>query len=44
MITKTADMLEEQLRTVMEEPMTPNEPKPFRLVKDLYNACMNTCE
>ncbi|XP_011866367.1 PREDICTED: membrane metallo-endopeptidase-like 1 isoform X1 [Vollenhovia emeryi] len=35
------DDLEEQLRLSIEEESLPNEPKPFRLVKNLYKACMN---
>ncbi|XP_026683285.1 neprilysin-2-like [Diaphorina citri] len=36
-----SDALEEQLRTIVEEPIRENEPKPFKLVKNLYKACMN---
>lgn len=36
-----SDMLQEQLRTMIEEPIHPNEPKPFQLTKKLYKACMN---
>ncbi|KRT85835.1 Peptidase, partial [Oryctes borbonicus] len=35
------DQLEEQLRTMIEEPIQENEPKPFVLTKKLYKACMN---
>lgn len=35
------DMLQEQLRTMIEEPIQENEPKPFKLTKQLYQACMN---
>ncbi|CAH1111368.1 unnamed protein product [Psylliodes chrysocephalus] len=35
------DMLMEQLRTMIEEPVQENEPKPFKLTKKLYKACMN---
>lgn len=35
------DDLEEQLRTSIEEESLPNEPRPFRLAKDFYKACMN---
>ncbi|GJQ69914.1 Nep2 [Trypoxylus dichotomus] len=35
------DQLEEQLRTMIEEPIQQNEPKPFILTKKLYKACMN---
>ncbi|KAK9722856.1 Peptidase family M13 [Popillia japonica] len=35
------DQLEEQLRTMIEEPIKENEPKPFVLTKQLYKACMN---
>lgn len=34
-------MLQEQLRTMIEEPIKHNEPKPFQLTKKLYRACMN---
>lgn len=34
-------MLQEQLRTMIEEPIRPDEPKPFALTKKLYQACMN---
>lgn len=36
-----SDNLQEQLRTMIEEPILPNEPKPFQLTKKLYKACMN---
>ncbi|CAH0557229.1 unnamed protein product [Brassicogethes aeneus] len=36
-----SDMLQEQLRTMIEEPISENEPKPFQLTKKLYKACMN---
>jgi membrane metallo-endopeptidase-like protein 1 len=36
-----SDSLQEQLRTMIEEPIQPNEPKPFQLTKKLYKACMN---
>ncbi|CAH1130598.1 unnamed protein product [Ceutorhynchus assimilis] len=36
-----SDMLQEQLRSMIEEPIQPNEPKPFQLTKKLYRACMN---
>ncbi|KAJ8929212.1 hypothetical protein NQ314_018091 [Rhamnusium bicolor] len=36
-----SDMLQEQLRTMIEEPIQPHEPKPFQLTKTLYRACMN---
>lgn len=36
-----ADALLEQLRTSIEEESLPNEPRPFRLAKDFYKACMN---
>lgn len=37
----TEDNLSEQLRTSIEEESPPNEPKPFKLVKNFYKACMN---
>ncbi|GLV37814.1 Neprilysin 2 [Carabus blaptoides fortunei] len=36
-----SDQLQEQLRTMIEEDIQPNEPKPFVLAKKLYKACMN---
>ncbi|XP_012288606.1 neprilysin-2 isoform X3 [Orussus abietinus] len=36
-----SDKLQKQLRTSIEEKSPENEPKPFRLVKNLYKACMN---
>ncbi|XP_050295817.1 neprilysin-2 isoform X1 [Anthonomus grandis grandis] len=36
-----SDTLQEQLRSMIEEPIQPNEPKPFQLTKKLYRACMN---
>lgn len=38
------DQLQEQLRTMIEEPIQPNEPKSFVLAKKLYKACMNKSE
>jgi membrane metallo-endopeptidase-like protein 1 len=35
------ERLQEQLRVVFEEPIKENEPQPFKLVKNLYKACMN---
>lgn len=42
--TGISDELQNQLRTSIEEKSPPNEPKPFRLVKNLYKACMNKSE
>ncbi|XP_065163092.1 neprilysin-2-like isoform X3 [Atheta coriaria] len=36
-----SDLLQEQLRTMIEEPIDPKEPKPFQLTKKMYKACMN---
>lgn len=36
------DILQEQLRTIIEKPIYADEPKPFQQVKKLYRACMNT--
>ncbi|KAJ8918489.1 hypothetical protein NQ315_008186 [Exocentrus adspersus] len=36
-----SDTLQEQLRSMIEEPVSRNEPKPFQLTKKLYRACMN---
>ncbi|XP_014481617.1 PREDICTED: neprilysin-11 isoform X1 [Dinoponera quadriceps] len=35
------DILEEQLRSRIEQESLPNEPRPFKLAKDFYKACMN---
>lgn len=35
------DKLQEQLRTMIEEPIKETDPKPFVLAKDLYKSCMN---
>lgn len=35
------DKLMEQLRALISEQAKPGEPKPFKLVKDFYNTCMN---
>lgn len=37
----TRNTVMEQLRTTIEEESSPNEPRIFRLAKDLYKACMN---
>lgn len=42
--SKINDDLTEQLRTVIEEPMTPKDPKSFSVAKKLYQACMNKSE
>ncbi|XP_056631851.1 neprilysin-2 isoform X2 [Diorhabda sublineata] len=39
--TIIGDELQEQLRTMIEEPISEEEPKPFKLTKRLYQACMN---
>ncbi|CAG9827195.1 unnamed protein product [Diabrotica balteata] len=39
--TLIGDELQEQLRTMIEEPIQEDEPKPFKLTKKLYKACMN---
>ncbi|XP_026670737.1 neprilysin-2 isoform X1 [Ceratina calcarata] len=39
--TGISDDLQKQLRISIEEKSSPDEPKPFRLVKNLYKACMN---
>lgn len=36
-----SDQLQEQLRTMIEEPIQKDEPKSFVLAKKLYKACMN---
>ncbi|XP_059488680.1 neprilysin-2 isoform X2 [Neocloeon triangulifer] len=35
------EKLQEQLRVTIEAPVTEDEPKPSRMVKHLYKACMN---
>lgn len=35
------DHLLEQLKTILEKPGLPNEPKPFVLLKKYYNSCLN---
>lgn len=35
------DQLQEQLRSLLDDPIRPGEPKPFALAKILYQACMN---
>lgn len=42
--TITDDKLKEQLRISIEEEIKPIYPRPFRLVKMLYNSCMNKCK
>lgn len=39
--TVISDILQGQLRTMIEDPIKPNEPKPFTLLKKLYKVCMN---
>ncbi|XP_076162840.1 M13 family metallopeptidase neprilysin 2 isoform X2 [Ptiloglossa arizonensis] len=39
--TEISDELQNQLRSSIEEKSPQNEPKPFRLAKNLYQACMN---
>ncbi|KAK4879936.1 hypothetical protein RN001_008082 [Aquatica leii] len=36
-----SDLLQEQLRSMIEEPIKPNEPKSFVLLKKIYKSCMN---
>jgi predicted metalloendopeptidase len=38
------DHLQEQLRTIVSEPVKADEPKPFQYAKHLYNSCMNKSE
>ncbi|VVD05133.1 neprilysin-2 [Leptidea sinapis] len=35
------DQLQEQIRSLLDEPIAENEPRPFALAKTLYQACMN---
>lgn len=39
-----SDELQKQLRASIEEKSSQDEPKPFRLAKNLYKACMNKSE
>ncbi|XP_017759283.1 PREDICTED: membrane metallo-endopeptidase-like 1 isoform X2 [Eufriesea mexicana] len=39
--TKISDELQNHLRASIEEKSPPEEPKPFKLAKNLYKACMN---
>ena len=36
------DILQEKLKTIIEENIQPNEPRSFKLTKNFYKACMNT--
>ncbi|CAB3363322.1 Hypothetical predicted protein [Cloeon dipterum] len=36
-----SDKLQQQLRVAIDAPLVPDEPKPYKLVKNLYKACMN---
>lgn len=38
------DKLDEQVRRLVEEPVKDEEPKVFKLVKNLYQSCMNKCK
>ncbi|KAB0797758.1 hypothetical protein PPYR_08751 [Photinus pyralis] len=38
----TEDLVKHQLRVVLEENVTVQEPRPFKLVKRTYQTCMNT--
>lgn len=42
--TGISDELQNHLRASIEEKSPPDEPKPFRLAKNLYKACMNKSE
>lgn len=35
------DKLQEQLRVTIESPTAEDDPRPYKLVKSLYKACMN---
>ncbi|CAG4955091.1 unnamed protein product [Colias eurytheme] len=35
------DQLQEQIRSLLDDPISSDEPKPFVLAKTLYQACMN---
>lgn len=38
------DKLDEQVRRLVDEPIKEEEPKVFKLVKSLYQSCMNKCK
>ncbi|XP_031344639.1 neprilysin-2-like [Photinus pyralis] len=38
----TNDLIKQQLRVVLEENVTAEEPHPFTILKKVYQACMNT--
>ncbi|XP_031344636.1 neprilysin-2-like isoform X2 [Photinus pyralis] len=38
----TENLVQQQLRVVLEENVKAQEPRPFRLLKKMYQACMNT--
>lgn len=38
------DKLQEQLRTLVTDPILENDPEPFKLAKNLYKACINKSE
>jgi neprilysin len=40
-LSSIGDNLKEQLRTIISEPVNESESAPFRLAKELFNACMN---
>ncbi|RZC41734.1 membrane metallo-endopeptidase-like 1, partial [Asbolus verrucosus] len=39
-----SDMVDEQMRTLLEKPIKETDARPFVLVKSIYQACMNTTE
>ncbi|XP_054271423.1 neprilysin-2 isoform X2 [Macrosteles quadrilineatus] len=41
LFSKIDDKLTEQLRVIIEEPSAEDEPRPYRMAKDLYKSCMN---
>lgn len=41
LLTSVDDLVRQQLRTIINEPMLPNESKPFRLAKYFNSACLN---
>jgi neprilysin len=40
--TKVFDMLQEQMKSILSSPIDQSDIKPFKDVKKLYAACMNT--
>lgn len=39
--SKVEELVQLQLRRILEQPPLPNEPKPFQLVKQFYSSCLD---